>query len=213
MNLEPMSLGIGLLIGLAVGLLIRRRRIEVAAQAAMRDLRARLTTVNLRLERTQNELVATKGVVAKLLEDRSKSRDQWQAGTESPLMVVLNDAEANQLSQIKGIGPKQALSLASYGITDLARLADVTERDLSIIEASAPNLAGRMIREQWKEQALAFLQGPQTRDETSRDEPSRDEPSRDEYSQEEESMTPAADEYSWAKFRTPSPGRAASGSS
>ena len=205
MNLEPVSLGIGLLIGLAVGLLIRRRRIETAAQAALRDLRARLTTVNLRLERTQNELVATKGVVAKVLEDRSKSRDQWQGGdsAESPLMVVLNDAEANQLSQIKGIGPKQALNLASYGITDLERLADVTERDLSIIEASAPNLAGRMIREQWKEQARELLQGPQT----------RDEPSRDEYSQEEESMTPATDENSWATFGTPGTGRAASGTS
>lgn len=202
MNLEPISLGIGLVIGLPIGLFIRRRRVQKAADQGMRDLKTRLTSLHLRLERSQNELTATKGVVAKLLDERQKTRDNWQEGSgqQSPLMIVLNDADTHQLSKVRGIGPKLAVTLASYGITDLERLAEVTERDLYVIEASAPTLAERMIRERWKEQAIQLLHDP---DETPRD-----------YSQMDESDTDSGgDEYSFAKFRGKGPEQALNGSS
>ena len=128
----------------------------------MRDLKTRLTSLHLRLERSQNELTATKGVVARLLEERQKTRDTGQAGSEeaSPLMVVLTDVDTHQLAKVRGIGPKLAVTLASYGITDLTRLAEVSERDLATIEESAPSLADRMVRERWKEQAIELLQEP-----------------------------------------------------
>jgi predicted flap endonuclease-1-like 5' DNA nuclease len=201
MSLDFSSVGIGLLLGLAIGLFIKRRRIEVAARVEIRDVKTRLTSVIVRLERTQNELAATKGVVARLLDDRNKIRANWEgAGADSELMVVLNDAATtHQLSQVRGIGPKLAVTLASYGINDLERLADITERDLSVIEASAPLLAERMVRERWKEQALELLQGPNLTQEF--------------YSQLQDGDTvPSADEYSWARFRSPNQGRAVNGS-
>jgi predicted flap endonuclease-1-like 5' DNA nuclease len=198
MNLEPISLGIGLVIGLPIGFLIRRQRAKKAAQEGMRDLKTRLTSLHLRLERSQNELTATKGVVARLLEERQKSRDSGQdgPGDASPLMVVLTDVDTHQLAKVRGIGPKLAVTLASYGITDLAHLADVSERDLAVIETSAPSLAERMVRERWKEQAIELLHDP---DETPGD-----------YSQIDEAQT---DGYNFAKFRGPDQEEAFNGSS
>lgn len=204
MSLDFSSVGIGLLLGLAIGLFIKRRRIEVAARAEIRDVKTRLTSVIVRLERTQNELAATKGVVARLLDDRNKIRTNWEgAVAESELTVVLNDDATTplQLSQVRGIGPKLAVTLASYGINDLERLADITERDLSVIEASAPLLAERMVRERWKEQARELLQGPNLTQEF--------------YSQLQDpdgDTVPSAEEYSWARFRNPNQGRAVNGS-
>jgi len=190
MQLEPVSLLIGLVIGLATGFWIKHRRGQAAAEATIRDLKTQLTSVNLRHERVQTELAATKSVVAKLLEDRRRSRDNWEVGQESPLMVVLNDSGSHQLSKVKGIGPKVAVTLASYGINDLERLAEITQRDLSVIEASAPSLAERIIREGWKEQAMELLQDPNT---THGD--------LDElHDSESDSGT---DEYSWPSYRSP----------
>ncbi len=198
MNLEPISLAIGLVIGLPIGFLIRRQRSKKVAQEAMRDLKTRLTSLHLRLERSQNELTATKGVVARLLEERNKTRDSGQdgSGEASPLMVVLTDVDTHQLAKVRGIGPKLAVTLASYGITDLARLAEVSERDLAVIEASAPSLADRMVRERWKEQAIELLHDP---DETPSD-----------YSQIDEAQT---DGYSFAAFIGPDQEQALNGSS
>jgi predicted flap endonuclease-1-like 5' DNA nuclease len=198
MNLEPISLAIGLVIGLLIGFLIRTQRSKKAAQEGMRDLKTRLTSLHLRLERSQNELTATKGVVARLLEERQKTRDRGQdgSGDASPLMVVLTDVDTHQLAKVRGIGPKLAVTLASYGITDLARLAEVSDRDLAVIEASAPSLAERMVRERWKEQAIELLHDP---DETPGD-----------YSQIDEAQT---DGYNFAAFRGPDQEQALNGSS
>jgi predicted flap endonuclease-1-like 5' DNA nuclease len=191
MDLEPISVGIGLVIGIPIGLLIRRRRIEKAANNRMRDLKTRLTSLQLRFERSQNELAAAKGVVAKLLSDRQKTWDgrEVRSRQEPELTVVLNDVDAaHQLSKVRGIGPKLAVTLARYGITDLEHLAEIDERELSMIEASAPTLAERLIRERWKEQAIELLQYPdQTPGEFS--------------PREEQRSDPEADEYSWARFR------------
>lgn len=198
--MEPASLVIGLVIGLAIGFLIRHRRDRAAAEAMIRDLKTQLTSVNLRHERAQTELAANKSVVVKLLEDRRRSRDIAEVGQESPLMVVLNDSGSHQqLSKVRGIGPKVAVTLASYGINDLERLAEITERDLSFIAASAPALAARITREGWKAQAMELLQDPQ--------------PSRGSYEAEELSTNPGADEYSWQSYRSPNHEQASNGSS
>ena len=199
MQLEPVSLVLGLVIGLVTGFSIRHRRAQAASEATIRDLKTRLTSVSLRHDRARTELAASKGVVAKLLEDRRGSREGSEVGQESPLMVVLNDSGSHQLSKVRGIGPKVAVTLASYGINDLERLAEITERDLSFIEASAPSLAERIIREGWKEQAMELLQDPH--------------PSRDRYRTEESSTDSGADEYSWERFRSPNHEQASNGSS
>ena len=73
-------------------------------------------------------------------------------------MVVLNDVDTHQLA--KSVASAQAGSdPGELRVTDLA-LAGVSERELAVIESSAPSLAERMVRERWKEQAIELLQGP-----------------------------------------------------
>jgi len=160
MNIEPISLGIGLFLGLMVGLATYRRRTKGSANDGIRDYKTRLHSLNLRLERSQTELAATKSLVAKLLDERNRARDNGERVTQSPLVVVLDDPDPHQLSSVKGIGPKLAVTLASYGITDLEKLAEVNETDLALIEATAPNLAERLVRERWKEQAIVLVNNP-----------------------------------------------------
>ena len=200
MNLEPMSLLIGLVIGLLLGFLIRRHRTTKATQEAMRDLKTRLTSLNLRLEASQNELSASKSAVAKLLDEgHSGPADLKEAvGQQSPLMMLVERTDSHLLSKVTGIGPKLAVALASFGITDLERLADVNERDLSAIEATAPSLAERIVRENWKEQAMELL------DAAGHSRGS---------SQLEASETTTGETQSWSRFRRPDADQTLNGTS
>lgn len=164
----------------------------------MRDLKTRLTSLNLRLEASQKELKASQDVVAKLLDETQGGRPDWQEASGSPLMMVVEDSDGQQLSKVSGIGPKLAVTLASYGITDLERLAGVSERDLSAIEADSPILAERIVRERWKEQARELLDGP-TRSWG--------------VAQLEDSEAPSHETRSWSRFRRPDPEQPLNGTS
>jgi predicted flap endonuclease-1-like 5' DNA nuclease len=164
MNLEPVSLAVGLLLGVPAGFYLRQLWLQNGNERAVRDLKTRLTSLNLRLERSQQDLAATKGVVAKLLAERQKARTTGleSPGQSAPLTIVLEKSDLHPLSTVRGIGPKMAVTLASFGINCLERLAELTDQDLSAIAAAAPALAERMARQRWKEQAVALLAHPAT---------------------------------------------------
>lgn len=162
MDLEVVSLAIGLVLGLPSGFYLRHLWVRRANDQVVRDLKTRMRSVNLRLERSQHEVATAKAALAKLLAERQQERENWAkgAGDPTPLTVVLEQSDRHPLSTVRGIGPKMAVTLASYGINCLERLAELTEHDLNVIAASAPALAERMVRHRWKEQAIALLERP-----------------------------------------------------
>ena len=62
---------------------------------------------------------------------------------------------SDDLTKIKGLGPKAAASLAELGITSLAQIANWTDEDVARIDA-AINGRGRIEREGWVSQAKAL---------------------------------------------------------
>ncbi|TVQ35861.1 MAG: hypothetical protein EA356_06735 [Geminicoccaceae bacterium] len=64
-------------------------------------------------------------------------------------------AQVDDLTAIKGIGPKFAQTLADHGITSFQKLASLTEREIDELEQKL-GFSGRFAREGWVEQAKAL---------------------------------------------------------
>ncbi|MDE2620745.1 MAG: hypothetical protein KGL54_11345 [Sphingomonadales bacterium] len=59
----------------------------------------------------------------------------------------------DDLTRIKGVGPKLSALLASLGITRFAQIAAWSDEDLARVDAQLGSFAGRPARDQWIEQA------------------------------------------------------------
>ena len=69
------------------------------------------------------------------------------------------DLPADDLTRIKGLGPKLSTLLAGLGVTRFAQIAAWTDADLAAIDAKLGSFAGRPARDQWVEQARLLAAG------------------------------------------------------
>ncbi|MDE2595824.1 MAG: hypothetical protein KGL44_02990 [Sphingomonadales bacterium] len=65
----------------------------------------------------------------------------------------VRDAAGDDLTAIKGLGPKLAALLGTLGITTYAQIAALTDSDLDALDAKLGAFAGRPRRDNWVEQA------------------------------------------------------------
>jgi predicted flap endonuclease-1-like 5' DNA nuclease len=152
---------VSLVIGVAVGVLAAfaawKLRLSTDREKT-RDLNTRLTSQSHQLDRARKELAEAKAVAAGMLAERHGNlTDDVPGADEGPDST---DSDPFRLTMVAGIGPKLAITLASYGVTDLVRLASLSEQQMTVIESSAPSLADRMTREGWKQQAKRLLESP-----------------------------------------------------
>ncbi|MFO1255822.1 MAG: hypothetical protein U1E37_09170 [Sphingomonadaceae bacterium] len=68
-------------------------------------------------------------------------------------------AGADDLSRIKGLGPKLQALLPELGITTFAQIAALTEADLADLDTKLGPFAGRPARDGWVEQARYLAAG------------------------------------------------------
>jgi predicted flap endonuclease-1-like 5' DNA nuclease len=71
--------------------------------------------------------------------------------------TVANEGE--DLTRIKGLGPKLSRVLADLGVTRLDQIAAWTEADIAAIDARLGAFAGRPVRDAWVEQAQLLIAG------------------------------------------------------
>lgn len=62
-------------------------------------------------------------------------------------------ASGDDLTRIKGLGPKLAALLHSLGVTEFAQIAAWNDADIDRIDAQLGNFSGRIRRDNWVEQA------------------------------------------------------------
>ncbi|WP_353229712.1 hypothetical protein [Novosphingobium sp.] len=72
---------------------------------------------------------------------------------------VVVDATGDDLTRIKGVGPKLSRLLNDLGITHYAQIAAWTEADLSAIDPQLGAFAGRPAKDGWIEQAALLCGG------------------------------------------------------
>lgn len=66
---------------------------------------------------------------------------------------------ADDLTRIKGVGPKLKARLAELGVTRFAQVAGWSEADIAAIDAQLGAFAGRPTRDNWVEQASLLSSG------------------------------------------------------
>jgi predicted flap endonuclease-1-like 5' DNA nuclease len=66
---------------------------------------------------------------------------------------------ANDLTTIKGLGPKLATTLGAHGITSVAQIAALTQQAAAELDAKLGTFKGRMERDRWIEQAKLLSAG------------------------------------------------------
>jgi predicted flap endonuclease-1-like 5' DNA nuclease len=76
----------------------------------------------------------------------------------SPFLAA-PDGAADDLSRIKGIGPKLSTRLAELGVFHYRQIAGWTPAQLAEVDAQLGNFAGRPERDQWQSQARLLSEG------------------------------------------------------
>jgi len=69
---------------------------------------------------------------------------------------------ADDLTRIKGLGPKLAALLGEFGITTFAQIAAWTPEEIERIDAKLGRFSGRIERDQWVAQARLLAAGDET---------------------------------------------------
>jgi len=65
----------------------------------------------------------------------------------------------DDLTQIKGLGPKLAITLQELGVTSFAQIAAWDDREIDRIDAQLGRFQGRIRRDSWVEQARFLASG------------------------------------------------------
>lgn len=77
-----------------------------------------------------------------------------EAGPEiAPIVPIPATGSPDDLTRIKGLGPKLAALLGEFGITTFAQIAAWEPADIERIDAKLGRFSGRITRDQWVEQA------------------------------------------------------------
>lgn len=71
-------------------------------------------------------------------------------------------ASSDDLTRIKGLGPKLAALLGEFGITTFAQIAAWTPQEIERIDARLGRFSGRITRDQWVEQAKLLAAGDES---------------------------------------------------
>ncbi len=66
---------------------------------------------------------------------------------------------ASDITQLKGLGPKLAATLASLGYTRLEQIASLSPDQAAALDAELGSFQGRMARDRWIEQAKLLVAG------------------------------------------------------
>jgi predicted flap endonuclease-1-like 5' DNA nuclease len=72
---------------------------------------------------------------------------------------VSRDEQADDLTRIKGLGPKLARLLHEFGVTRFEQIAAWNEADIARIDAQLGTFQGRIARDNWVEQARYLAAG------------------------------------------------------
>ncbi|QIQ85540.1 hypothetical protein [Erythrobacter sp.] len=80
------------------------------------------------------------------------------APAPTPAPVPAGD-ESDDLTRIKGVGPKLATMLGELGVTRFAQIAEWDEAEIDRIDAQLGRFQGRIRRDQWVEQAKLLVSG------------------------------------------------------
>ena len=81
------------------------------------------------------------------------------AATEESAAAPASPVDGDDLTKLKGVGPKLALQLNELGVTSFAQIAAWSEADIDRIDDQLGRFKGRIRRDNWIEQARLLTSG------------------------------------------------------
>jgi predicted flap endonuclease-1-like 5' DNA nuclease len=83
-----------------------------------------------------------------------------EAGPETaPVVTTPAPGAGDDLTRIKGLGPKIASLLGEFGINSFAQIAAMTPDEVERLDAKLGRFSGRITRDQWVEQSKLLAAG------------------------------------------------------
>ena len=98
-------------------------------------------------------MVGVAEVIAAAVQEEAADAGALEAAPGMP------ERHADDLTRIKGVGPKLSTLLAQLGITTFAQIAAWTDEDLARVDSQLGTFAGRPARDQWIAQAQLLAAG------------------------------------------------------
>lgn len=95
----------------------------------------------------------------KLSEERAEIAMPRPAATLTAIGVPAAAGEPDNLRQIKGIGPKVNILLGELGISRFDQIAAWSDEDVAKVDAHLGTFKGRIVRDNWVEQAGYLASG------------------------------------------------------
>lgn len=89
----------------------------------------------------------------------AETRDTVPAMADPAPVSPPAPAGADDLTRIKGVGPKLVAQLHALGVTGFAQIANWSEADIDAIDAQLGRFEGRIRRDSWVEQARYLAAG------------------------------------------------------
>ena len=80
-------------------------------------------------------------------------------GAGAAVATATNGAAGDDLTRLKGVGPRLAAMLHGHGVTSFAQIADWSDDDVARIDAELGRFQGRIERDDWRGQARLLAQG------------------------------------------------------
>jgi predicted flap endonuclease-1-like 5' DNA nuclease len=81
------------------------------------------------------------------------------APAPAPAVAATDDGPADDLTRMKGVGPKVAALLNELGVTRFAQIAGWSDDDIARIDTHLGAFRGRAVRDRWVEQARLLAAG------------------------------------------------------
>lgn len=86
--------------------------------------------------------------------------DPVPAAAPAPELIIAPAAGApDNLALLKGVGPKLVALLASLGVTRFEQIAAWSDADIAAVDARLGTFAGRIVRDNWRDQAGYLARG------------------------------------------------------
>lgn len=74
-------------------------------------------------------------------------------------VIAASDSDGDDLTRLKGVGPKLAEQLRALGVTRFAQIAAWDDREIDRIDAQLGRFQGRIRRDNWRDQARMLAAG------------------------------------------------------
>ena len=98
-------------------------------------------------------------VAAAAASEVTAARETGEATEAAAIAPVAPPAAGDDLTRLKGLGPKLSARLAELGVTSYAQIAGWSEADIAAVDAQLGSFAGRATRDNWVEQAGFLARG------------------------------------------------------